>query len=438
MPASAEEASAVIKFAVANNIPFNVKGGGHNTAQTSCAPSPEGMVLDLGLLRSVEVDAENRTVTFGGGCLWRDVDDALAPHKLATPGGTVSHTGVGGLILHGGFGNLTGLHGLTIDCLISCEVVLADGRIVTASEKENADLFWALRGAGSSFGVVTSFTSKAFPQGDVYLGVMAFTPDKIPALVDFMNHWHNTTDGSTAIMYFITHAPVPPGTEAPPGGPPRVVSAMFGHFGANAEKAGPAYFEDLTKIESIFQDIGMKPYPAANKVNDEEAFRPDERYQFGGSNFTLPTSVERIQTLAENWWSQTSFEKGLNGSLLVLEGIASHAIRKVPVNAMAFNSRGAYYNMGIVWHWKDPSQDSEVRLMNRQMQDETRKLGYNDSENKDGVGRYLNYVAEGMDAEDAFGGHAQKLGELKAKYDPTNVFDKLWRLMAKTEEQYAL
>ncbi|KAK0384077.1 hypothetical protein NLU13_8166 [Sarocladium strictum] len=438
MPASAEEASAIVKFAVANNIAFNVRGGGHSTSQASSAPSPEGMVLDLGLLRNVSVDTEKQMVTFGGGCLWGDVDDALAPHGLATPGGTVSHTGVGGLILHGGFGVLTGLHGLTIDCLISCEVVLADGSIVTASDKENTDLFWALRGAGSSFGVVTSFTSKAFRQGDVYLGIKACTPDKIPAIVNFMNHWHATTDGSTAIMVFITHAPIAPGTEPPPGGPPRVVSVLFGHFGADAETAGPAYFEHLVKIECLFQDVGMKPYAAANKLNDDKAFRPEERYQFGGSNFTLPTSVETVQTLAETWWDLTAPEKGLNGSLLVLEGIPGNASRKVPVDAMAFNSRGEYYNIGLVWHWKNPSMDSEVRLLNRQVQDETRKLGYNDSESKDGVGRYLNYVAGGLDAKDAFGENARKLRELKQKYDPTNVFDTVWKLLAKKEEQYAL
>ncbi|KAF7562972.1 hypothetical protein G7046_g1175 [Stylonectria norvegica] len=186
-PATVEEASAIVKFATANGILFNVKGGGHSTSQTSSAPSPDGMVLDMSLMRGVSVDAAAQTVTFEGGCLWRDVDDALWPHGLATPGGTVSHTGVGGLILHGGFGILSGIHGLTIDVLLSCQVVLADGSIVTASETENTDLFWALRGAGSSFGVVTQFTSKVFPQGDVWGGMVILAADKLPAVVDFIN-----------------------------------------------------------------------------------------------------------------------------------------------------------------------------------------------------------------------------------------------------------
>jgi hypothetical protein len=434
MPISAEEVSATVKFAVANKIAFNVRGGGHSTSQVSSAPSPEGIVLDLGLVRNVSVDAEKQTVTFGGGCLWSDVDDALIQHGLATPGGTVSHTGVGGLILHGGYGYLTGLHGLAIDCLVSCEVVLADGSIVTASETDNKALFWALRGAGSSFGVVTSFTSKAFPQGDVYLGVMAFLPDKIPALVEFMNHWHATTDGSTIMNLVLTHAPVPLGTEPPPGGPPRVLSTIFGHFGANAESEGPAYFQILTKLDAIFQDVGMKPYNLANKINDDSQFRTGQRWQFGGSNFTLPTSAEKIQSLAEKWWGLTSAERGMNGSVMALEGIPLNALRKAPVESTAFNSRGEYYNIGIAWSCKDPSLDAEVRALNRKLQEETRMAGYNDAESKDGVGMYLNYVAERIDAEVAFAGHAKKLKELKAKYDPSNVFDKMWKLVKQDEQ----
>lgn len=150
-PDNVQEVSKTVQYATANKIPFTVMSGGHATSGASS--SDGGMVLDLRRINSVVVDTTKQTVTFGGGCRWSEVDEACAAKGLGTVGGTVNHTGVGGFILGGGFGWLTPKYGLTIDNLLSTEVVLADGRIVTASEKENEDLFWALRGAGQNFGV---------------------------------------------------------------------------------------------------------------------------------------------------------------------------------------------------------------------------------------------------------------------------------------------
>lgn len=436
MPKTTAEVSAVVRFAADNNIAFNVKGGGHSTSSVSCAPSAEGMVLDLGLLRSVHVDAEARTVTFGGGCLWGDVDDALWPHGLATPGGTVSHTGVGGLILHGGFGIISGVHGLTLDCLVECEVVLADGSVVTASEAENSDLFWGLRGAGSSFGVVTSFTSRAFPQGDVYSGMLMFAPDKLAPLVDFLNHWERTTTGPEALALVLTHLPLEPGQEAPPGGRPPAIMVLFIHAGADAETAGPEYFAPVLELEALFSKVGMVPYPAFNKATDD-ARGVHKRYQFGGANFTLPAPLATVQAIAERFWALSPPSEGLADSMLLLEAIPGTAIRRVPVDSMAFNSRGDYYNIGIIWKWTDAALDAEMRTRNRGFQAELRGLGYDDAAHKDGVGRYLNYADEALEAEAAFGSHAQRLRQLKQRYDPGNVFDKLWKLVGQVEEQRA-
>jgi FAD/FMN-containing dehydrogenase len=149
-PNDTEEVSETVKYAVEGNIPFVVVSGGHATSGSSS--SDGGMVIDLRRINHVHVDRAQKTVSFGGGCKWRDIDEACAKHGLATVGGTVNHTGVGGFILGGGFGWLTSKYGLTIDNLISAEVVLADGSIVIASEKDNPDLFWALRGAGQNFG----------------------------------------------------------------------------------------------------------------------------------------------------------------------------------------------------------------------------------------------------------------------------------------------
>jgi FAD/FMN-containing dehydrogenase len=150
-PDNAEEVSKTVQYATAHKLPFAVVSGGHATSGSSS--SDGGMVLDLRRINSVRVDAAQQSVTFGGGCRWAQVDEACAEHGMGTVGGTVNHTGVGGFILGGGMGWLTPRLGLTIDNLLSAQVVLADGSIVTASDAENEDLFWALRGAGQNFGV---------------------------------------------------------------------------------------------------------------------------------------------------------------------------------------------------------------------------------------------------------------------------------------------
>lgn len=392
-------------------------------------------MLDLGLLRDVSVDAANGTVTYGGGCSWADVDDALWPHGLATVGGTVSHTGVGGLVLHGGYGFLSGLHGLAVDCLVSVEIVLANGEAVTASETENTDLFWAVRGAGSSFGVVTSFTSKVFPQGKVWGGLIFYTLDKLPKLVDFLNFWAENNDGRQATNMAFTHAPPNPDPAAPR---PPLVGMQIVHLGPNPAEEGPAFFAPLLEIDALVKQVGVQPYPQVNKGGDTEVFPPGRRYLFGGANFTLPIPLSTVETISDRFFafSRTHADADTKGSILLFEGIPNGRYRKVPADATAFNSRGDYYNIGVGWTWDDPALDAEVRSYNSVFQKEARGLGYHDSELKDGVGIYLNYMNSGtFTAKDAFGGNGARLAELKKKYDPDNLFDKLWKLLPRKEEQ---
>lgn len=425
-----------MKFLSGQGIPFNVRCGGHSTAPISCAPTPEGAVLDLSLMRDVSVDTANQTVTFGGGCSWADVDDACWPHGLATVGGTVSHTGVGGLVLHGGFGFLSGQYGLAVDVLKSVEIVLANGDAVTASEAENSDLFWAVRGAGSSFGVVTSFTSKAFPQGEIWGGMMFFTMDKLAKAVDWVNFWAANNDGRQVTNMGFTHAPPGPDPSAPrlP-----IIILQIAYLGDNPSEKGPAFFAPVFEIEPIMKQVGVMPYPQINKGGDTEIFPWGRRYLFGGANFKTPISASTVETIADKFFSFSRDHPGAGteGSVMLFEGVPHNAYRKVPIDATAFNSRGDYYNIGFSWTWDDASLDDEVRGFNRKIQKEVRALGYNDGEHKDGVGIYINYMNSGaVSAKDAFGVNGARLGELKEKYDPDNVFDKLWKLLPKKEEQW--
>src|SRR6059036_4229434 len=157
-----------VNFARDNDLLVAIRGGGHNAGGLGICD--DGLVIDLASIKYTRVDPAARTVTVGGGCVWGDVDHATHPFGLAVPSGFISTTGVGGLTLGGGVGYLTRRYGLTIDNLLEVDLVLADGRLVTASPREHADLFWAVRGGGGNFGVVTSFLFRGNPVGTVYGG----------------------------------------------------------------------------------------------------------------------------------------------------------------------------------------------------------------------------------------------------------------------------
>jgi FAD/FMN-containing dehydrogenase len=172
---------AAVKFARETTLTLAIRGGGHNAAGLGTVD--DGLVIDLSPMKGIRVDPAARTARVDGGCVWGDVDHATHAFGLATPSGFISTTGVGGLTLGGGIGNLTRGYGLTIDNVLSVDVVLADGRFVTASADENPDLFWAVRGGGGNFGVVTSFLFQLHPISTVYAGPMLWHMDQAPEVM---------------------------------------------------------------------------------------------------------------------------------------------------------------------------------------------------------------------------------------------------------------
>jgi hypothetical protein len=204
----AADVMAGVKLGQDTGLAVAVRGGGHNAA--GLGTCDDGIVLDLGLMRGVWVDPKNRRVRVGGGAVWGDVDHATAPFGLAVPAGIISTTGVGGLTLGGGFGHLSRGFGLSCDNLKSADVVLADGSLVTASAVDNPDLFWALRGGGGNFGVVTSFEFQAHPVHLIYGGVLLYELDKARALMELYRDFIKDAPRELGLFFGYTVAPPAP------------------------------------------------------------------------------------------------------------------------------------------------------------------------------------------------------------------------------------
>src|SRR2546421_1410798 len=180
-PLDIDDVVSAVRFAVDADLPIAVRGGGHSVAG-HCV-GEDSLVVDLRLMRGVLVDPDSRTATCGGGAVWEDLDPPCQRHGLATPGGTFGDTGVAGLTLGGGIGHLIGLHGLTLDNLLAATIVTADGEVRRASDDENAELFWALRGGGGNFGVVVDFTFRLHPVGQLLGGLLQYRMEDAPAVI---------------------------------------------------------------------------------------------------------------------------------------------------------------------------------------------------------------------------------------------------------------
>lgn len=385
------------------------------------------MVIDLRLMREVKVDVPSKTITFGGGCLWSDVDEEAARHGLATPGGTVNHTGVGGLVLGGGFGWLSPKHGLTIDVLLSVEVVLANGDVVTASPTSSEELFWALRGAGTSFGVATSFTSRCFPQGPVFAGILVYPPTVLAQVVEACNAVLAKQDGDQAMMLVVGYSPPPDRV--------RMVAVQIFHNGGAAE--GEKVYAPLIDLGPLVKQAGEMPYSVVNSLPNGP-IPHGGRYQFGAANVTWPVKADVVQGAADQFWegverlSKDPSKEDIRGSIIGFELFPNDKAREVPPESTAFSGRGKYFNVALLMNWLDPINDKEVREFKQKVAATIRDKGFEgDKVGSQGVGQYNNYLESSISAEAAFGANAKRLKELKQRFDPENHFDKLWKLSPK-------
>src|SRR2546425_12461670 len=255
---------AAVNFGRENNLLVSIRGGGHNAGGLGVCD--DGLVIDLSLIRYTHIDPVARTVRVGGGSTWGDVDHATHAFSLAVPSGIISTTGVGGLTLGGGLGYLTRKYGLAIDNLIAADVVLADGRLVTANESRNADLFWALRGGGGNFGVVTSFVFKANPVHTVYggpmLGGMGPGPAGVQGDPEFITQAPDDLNGFFAFLI------VPPGPPFPEHLHNKNMCGVVWCYTGPMEQADETFKPIRGFLTPALDFVGPIPHPALQSMFD--------------------------------------------------------------------------------------------------------------------------------------------------------------------------
>ncbi|EKD12739.1 putative FAD linked oxidase domain protein [Drepanopeziza brunnea f. sp. 'multigermtubi' MB_m1] len=416
-PATADDVSQAVRFSVIQGLELAVVGGGHATSGASSTDG--GLVIDLSRMVAVAVDAGAMTVTAEGGCLWSHVDDEAAKYGLAAVGGTVNHTGIGGLTLGGGYGYLTPQVGLVIDNLLAVEVVLADGRIVTASDRENPDLFWAAKGAGVGFGVFTRFTYRAHAQRDpVWSGMLVFPREQMGALVQFGNQVLADESGKTLMLV---------GFGAPPPAHQPVLMVIVFYNGTEAE--GTAYYEPILSLGPLMNETSMHAYPAVNEMLNG-AMMPGLRRSMKGSAFLAPLDPSFAQGLFDDFADFVTATPDAAGSMVLLEFVPFQKILAVSQTATSFANRGAYGNVAFSPAWTLPENDAACREWTRTVAAKTRAelerriAEGTDATTKDSVGEYANYDSMGASGKQVFGVNFPRLAELKRKFDADNVFRK--------------
>jgi len=395
---TAADASAAIGFAREHGLEISIRGGGHGIAGRAAADG--GLMLDLSLIKDVAVDPGARTARAGGGVTWAEFNDATAEHGLATTGGVVSTTGIAGLTLGGGFGWLMAKHGLAADNLVSAEVVTADGSVRTASADRDADLFWALRGAGANFGVVTTFEYRLHPLTEITGGLAAYPFDAAREVLEF--HREFTADLPDELMSYagLIHAPDGSGTP--------LAAIVVCHSGdASQAEADLKPLRDFGTPAMV--QIGPMPYPAINTMLDAGYQKGSLNYW--KSNFLRELSDDAIRTMIDVFPSCPSPMTGL-----LLEHYHGAATR-VGVADTAVQHRHAGYNLLFTSVWTDPAQNDANVAWTRE--------AYAALEPSFSEGRYVNYLSEddlGEAARAAYGPNYDRLAQLKATYDPDNAF----------------
>jgi FAD/FMN-containing dehydrogenase len=405
--ADAADVAVALRFAAEQALPLAVRGGGHNVAGTALVD--DGLVIDLSALRAVRVDPSRRTVHVQGGATWADVDAVTAPLGLATPGGVVSDTGVAGLALSGGVSHQRRRDGMTIDNLVSAEVVLADGRVVRASADEHADLWWALRGGGGNFGVVTSFELRLHALGPEVFGVNVAYPVDDAARV--LAGWRDAVADAPDELSSAGFVWSMPADEALPpelrGAPYVGLAGMWAGDPDEGERATRALRELATPLLDM---SGRMPYLDFQRSLDP--FFPAGVRRYWKALYMEDLGDAAIETTVD--WSA----RRPSADTLVIVRHCGGAIGRVGAEETAFGDRGGEWMLSIDSSWTEPAEDAANVEYTRAFWDAAAPFSNGQT--------YFNFPGlfeEGDAAVRAsYGANHERLARVKAAYDPDNRF----------------
>jgi FAD/FMN-containing dehydrogenase len=395
---------AAVKFSREQELPVSVRGGGHNAAGSGVCD--DGLVIDLSPIKNVRVDPKKRTVLVGGGALWGDVDHAAHAFGLAVPAGIISTTGVGGLTLGGGIGHLTRQCGLTIDNLLAVDMVLADGRFVTANAKENSDLFWAVRGGGGNFGIVTSFLFKAHPIHTNYAGPMLWPMEDATEIL----RWYRgvIAKAPNTLNGFFAFLTVPPGPPFPEHLHNKKMCGIVWCYTGPLKQA-ERVFKPIRKFKTPALDfVGPIPHPALQSMFD--ALYPPGHQWYWKADFVRQLSDEAIALHARHGAMLPTMQSTVH--LYPINGKAA----SVKNNATPWSYRDATWAGVIVG--VDPNPANKERISSWARDYWTALHPYSAG------GAYVNFMMdEGEDRVRAtYGKNYNRLAKIKKRYDPTNLF----------------
>jgi FAD/FMN-containing dehydrogenase len=398
---------ATIGFAREHGLPVSVRGGGHNVAGTAVAD--DALVIDLSLMRNVSVDLDRMTVRAGGGATLGDVDHETQAFALATPFGVVSKTGIAGLTLHGGMGFLTRRLGLSCDNLVAADVVTADGKLVHTDAERNPDLLWALRGGGGQFGAVTSLEYRLHPVGPEVFMAITFYPAEAAkdGLRVFRDVFASAPNELMGVALYWTVPPEEPFPAEWHGKPAFILAGCWSGPLDVAEEAVKPLRELTTPIADL---SGPMPFVVAQSLFDPEY--PNGRRYYWKSIWVSDADDALADLLDRHMAKRPSLLSSID--VWALGGKMSSE----PEGGSAFAKRDAPYLVGVESNWEDAGDDEANITWTRGIIDDAGTLSPG--------GTYLNFpgfVEEGEPLlRETYGANYERLREVKAKYDPDNVF----------------
>jgi FAD/FMN-containing dehydrogenase len=408
-PSGVADVIDAVRFAREQGLLAAVRGGGHSVAGLSSIDG--GLLIDLALMNGVDVDPDARVAHVQGGALWGDVDRDTQAFGLVAPGGVVSDTGVAGLTLGGGEGWVRRKYGLSSDNVVSAQVVCADGEVRTASAGSNPDLYWAIRGGGGNFGIVTSLTFRLHPlDATVGFAGVFYPVEDAPRIWRGFRDWAASAPDEVSALCGCTTLPT--SEHIPPEIHDRPMVVVGGVYAGDAEK-GLTVLEPLRKLGTPLADIsGPLPFTAVQAAFDPFFVRGTLR-SYWKSTYVKELTDDVLEIVVRKAQQRPS------SRIFVITFLMGGAINRVKPQDTAYSERSAEWMVSIDGNWHDAAEDDTVIDWVRQAWSEVHKLGTGTT--------YLNFTGladetADVGVESAFGKNLTRLNEIKTKYDPDNFF----------------